>query len=147
MTPTYSGKEYLFTCVKSIYSASSALVYFIYAVYFTTGCSVDAVAFSNAYFGEHSSPGTNLTNLRCYGNESRLTDCRHSTTTTCRVYQVAGVRCQGRTVAGIKLCSVIHYQLHSYIYYMDYYYMKGSEPEWTNPKSSTGNCMNCAKMQ
>ena len=25
--------------------------------------------------------------------------------------------------------------------------MKGSEPEWTNPKSSAGNCMNCAKMQ
>ena len=26
-------------------------------------------------------------------------------------------------------------------------YMKDSEPEWTNPKSSIGNCMNCAKMQ
>ena len=25
--------------------------------------------------------------------------------------------------------------------------LKGSEPEWTNPKSSTGNCMKCAKMQ
>ena len=25
--------------------------------------------------------------------------------------------------------------------------LKGREPEWTNPKSSTGNCMNCAKMQ
>ena len=27
------------------------------------------------------------------------------------------------------------------------YNMKGQEPEWTNPKSSAGNCMNCAKMQ
>ena len=26
-------------------------------------------------------------------------------------------------------------------------HMKGSEPEWTNPKSSIGNCINCAKMQ
>ena len=25
--------------------------------------------------------------------------------------------------------------------------LKGREPEWTNLKSSTGNCMNCAKMQ
>ena len=28
-----------------------------------------------------------------------------------------------------------------------YVYLKGREPEWTNPKSSTGNYMNCAKMQ
>ena len=107
MTPTYTGKEHLFRRVKSIYSASLALVYFSSAVYFTTGCSVDAVAFSNAYFGEHSSPGTNLTNLYCYGNESGLIDCTHSTTTSCRVLNVAGVRCQGRTVAGIKLHSAI----------------------------------------
>ena len=25
--------------------------------------------------------------------------------------------------------------------------MKGREPEWSNPKSSTGNCMNCTKMK
>jgi len=23
--------------------------------------------------------------------------------------------------------------------------MKGREPKWSNPKSSTGNCMNCTK--
>ena len=23
--------------------------------------------------------------------------------------------------------------------------LKGREPEWVNPKSSTGNCMNCTK--
>ena len=27
------------------------------------------------------------------------------------------------------------------------YYMKGREPEWSIPKSSTGNCMNCTKMK
>ena len=96
-------KEHLFACVKSIYYASLALVYFSSAVYFTTGCSVDAVAFSNAYFGEHSSPGTNLTNLYCHGDESQLTDCTHSTITYCGVSQVAGVRCLGKTVGGITL--------------------------------------------
>ena len=62
----------------------------------------DVLAFTNAYFGEHSSPGTNLTSLQCYGNESQLIDCRHSNTTTCRASRVAGVRCQGKTVAGIS---------------------------------------------
>ena len=79
-------------------------------------CSVDVLPFSHAYFGEHSSPGTNLTNLRCYGNESRLIDCTYSTTTSCSASYVAGVRCLGKTVAGIKLCSVIPYQFHMYIY-------------------------------
>ena len=65
----------------------------------------DALAFTNAYFGEHSSPGTNLTNLRCYGNESRLIDCTYSTTSSCGASYVTGVRCQGKTVAGVKLYS------------------------------------------
>ena len=60
----------------------------------------DALPFRNAYFGEHSSPGTNLTTLHCYGNESQLIDCRHSNKTTCTASRVAGVRCQGKTVAG-----------------------------------------------
>ena len=90
-------------------------MYFSCAVYFTSGCSVDAVAFSNAYFGEHSSPGTNLTYLYCYGNESQLTDCTHSTITYCGVSQIAGVRCQGRTVAGIKLYE-FSYTLYVCIY-------------------------------
>ena len=80
-------------------------------------CSADALPFTNAYFGEHSSPGTNLTNLLCYGNESRLIDCTHSNTTSCSASYVAGVRCQGKTVAGIRLYSVIFYQFHMYIYY------------------------------
>ena len=80
------------------------------------GCSADVLPFYNAYFGEHSSPGTNLTYLYCYGNESRLIDCRHTTTTSCSASNVAGVRCQGKTVAGIKWCSVISYKFHMYIY-------------------------------
>ena len=70
---------------------------------FITLSFADALAFTNAYFGEHSSPGTNLTNLHCYGNESRLIDCTHSTTTSCGVSDVAGVRCQGKTVAGTNI--------------------------------------------
>ena len=68
----------------------------------TFSCA-DALPFTNAYFGEHSSPGTNLTNLRCYGSESRLIDCTYSNTTTCSASNVVGVRCQGKTVAGMKL--------------------------------------------
>ena len=60
----------------------------------------DALPFYNAYFGEHSSPGPNITYLRCYGNESQLLNCRYSTTTTCRISNVAGVRCQGEIVGG-----------------------------------------------
>jgi len=60
----------------------------------------DALPFTSAYFGEHSSPGPNITSVRCYGNESQLLNCRHSTTTTCRVSYIAGVRCQGEIVRG-----------------------------------------------
>ena len=73
----------------------------------------DALPFYNAYFGEHSSPGTNLTNLYCYGSESGLIDCTHSTITSCGVSQVAGVRCLGKTVAGIKLYTVATCQYHT----------------------------------
>ena len=80
------------------------------------GYCADAFPLRYAYFGEHSSPGTNLTNLYCYGNESRLVDCTHSNTTSCSASYVAGVRCQGKTVAGIRSYSVISYQFHMYIY-------------------------------
>jgi len=61
----------------------------------------DALPFYNAYFGEHSSPGPNITSVRCYGNESQLLNCRHSMTTTCRISNVAGVRCQGEITGGV----------------------------------------------
>ena len=67
-------------------------------------CSADVLPFTNAYFGEHSSPDFNF--FYCYGNESRLIDCTYFTTTSCSASHVAGVRCQGKTVAGVKLCSV-----------------------------------------
>ena len=66
----------------------------------TSSCA-DVFAFTSAYFGEHFSPGIHLTSLHCYGNESRLINCRYSTTTTCRMSRVAGVRCEGKTAAGM----------------------------------------------
>ena len=73
----------------------------------------DALPFTNAYFGEHSSPGVNLTSFRCYGSESRLTSCSYSTT-SCGVSQVTGVRCQGKTVAGKKNgLQLLPYQYHT----------------------------------
>ena len=68
----------------------------------------DALPFYNAYFGEHSSPGVNLTSFLCYESESRLTSCSFSTT-SCGVSQVTGVRCQGKTVAGEKNCISVSY--------------------------------------
>ena len=71
----------------------------LYFCYFASPSFADALPFTNAHFGEHSSPGTNLTYLYCHGEESRLIDCTYSTTTSCGVSNVAGVRCHGKTVA------------------------------------------------
>ena len=43
---------------------------------------------------------TNLTNFRCYGNESQLVNCNHSVTSSCgRYYYTAGVH--GDVVVGL----------------------------------------------
>ena len=82
------------------------LVTFAVLVLLCFSFCADVLAFTNAYFGEHSSPGTNLTNVYCHGDESRLIDCTHSLITYCGVSQVAGVRCQGKTVAGMYVMCV-----------------------------------------
>ena len=56
---------------------------------------VDAIGYSNAYFGEGT--GTiELDNVDCWGGESTLLDCSHSTigTSDCSHSEDAGVKCQ-----------------------------------------------------
>ena len=57
--------------------------------------SIDAIGYSNAYFGEGT--GTiELDDVICLGTESTLLDCSHSTigTSSCEHYDDAGVKCQ-----------------------------------------------------
>ena len=58
-----------------------------------------AVAFTNAHFGRGTGP-IHLDNVDCSGSESRLTDCLHSSSASCRFghSEDAGVRCQGKFV-------------------------------------------------
>ena len=58
-----------------------------------------AVAFTNAHFGRGTGP-IHLDNADCSGSESRLTDCSHSSSASCRFghNEDAGVRCQGKFV-------------------------------------------------
>ena len=60
---------------------------------------VGAVAFSNAYFGEHPIPA--ISNVLCYGNESKLLDCSYTNLSSCSPTYTAGVRCQGDTIPGL----------------------------------------------
>ena len=57
--------------------------------------STDAIAYSYAYFGEGA--GTiELDDVNCYGTESTLLDCTHSTigNSDCGHYEDASVECQ-----------------------------------------------------
>ena len=57
--------------------------------------STDAIAYSNAYFGEGT--GTiELDDVSCDGSESTLLSCTHSTIgySDCHHYEDAGVKCQ-----------------------------------------------------
>ena len=58
----------------------------------------DAVAYSNAYFGQGIIPIL-MTNVGCSGTESRLVDCSYSSSTGgCYHYEDAGVQCQYREI-------------------------------------------------
>ena len=57
----------------------------------------DAAPYHDAYFGLGVNP--NVTRFRCYGNESGLLDCLHSTE-SCSVFDTAGVHCRGKVVSG-----------------------------------------------
>ena len=70
---------------------------------------IDAVSYSNAYFGEGT--GTiELDDVSCYGDENTLLDCTHSTigTSDCEHYEDAGVKCQ----------STWYILVYLYIFYM-----------------------------
>lgn len=84
--------KYEFQCQCSILSVFSwAVVMF---------CYTGAVAFGDAYFGELSL--FNMTNVRCYGNESSLSECGHNRSNSCAANHTAGVRCLGEEVPGIQ---------------------------------------------
>ena len=53
---------------------------------------VDAVSYSNAYFGQGTGP-IHLDNVGCSGSESVLVQCNHLTATSCVHAEDAGVRC------------------------------------------------------
>ena len=57
-----------------------------------------ARVFSNAYFGEHPRP--NISNVLCYGNESKLLDCSYTNISSCSPSSTAGVHCQGDMIPG-----------------------------------------------
>lgn len=58
-----------------------------------------AVAIQSEYLGQHYLQGQSITSQLCYGNESRLLDCRYYNSTCSRS---GGVYCQGETVAGME---------------------------------------------
>ena len=70
-------------------------VYFIF---------LDALAFTNAHFGQGSGD-IFLSNVGCTGSESSLLDCSHATTFYCGHSEDAGVRCHG------ELFPCFHYLL------------------------------------
>ena len=60
--------------------------------------NVAAIAFHNAYFGEHPRP--NISSVLCFGNESTFLDCSYTNTSFCSPTNTAGVRCQGDRIPG-----------------------------------------------
>ena len=67
--------------------------------------STDAIGYSDAYFGEGT--GTiELDDVNCYGTESTLLDCTHSTigTSNCVHSEDAGVKCQSTWYILVYLC-------------------------------------------
>ena len=54
---------------------------------------IDIIAYGGARYGEGSGP-VYLDNVNCFGNESRLTECTYTSSTTCPHSQDAGVQCR-----------------------------------------------------
>ena len=69
----------------------------------------DAIAYSNAHYGQGTGPIL-LDNLACIGTEYNLTSCSYdSDTSDCRHYEDAGVRCN-TTCEYSFVCIVMAYQ-------------------------------------
>ena len=61
---------------------------------------LDALWYTNVRFGKgHGIP--TLTDWRCFGNESSLTDCFHGSESYCFRSRDVGVSCQGEEVKGL----------------------------------------------
>ncbi|XP_019850019.1 PREDICTED: deleted in malignant brain tumors 1 protein-like isoform X3 [Amphimedon queenslandica] len=56
------------------------------------GLGSSGIAFSNAYFGQGTGSIV-MSNVGCFGSESTLTSCYHTTNHNCGHYEDAGVRC------------------------------------------------------
>ena len=83
----------------SLVPSHLSLTILILSLYVTTIFTTDVYSVN---FGEQLFP--TITNLYCYGNESRLLECQYCTTRTslryCDGSEAVGVRCQGDIVSG-----------------------------------------------
>ena len=71
-------------------------------LYTGTPCiHLGANTYSNSYFGDHLFPSGMYFN--CFGNESSLSNCQTSTSTSCDFANTAGVYCTGEEITGIIL--------------------------------------------
>ena len=57
-----------------------------------------AIGYQNSYFGAHPFPS--ITYFSCFGNETSLSNCRSSTSSSCRSDNTAGVHCRGEIITG-----------------------------------------------
>ena len=78
----------------------------------------DAIRYLNSYFGVHPFPST--TYFNCFGNETSLSNCQSSTSTSlCGSEDAAGVYCKGDVITGIYIVNYYNFvwEGHNYCYY------------------------------
>ena len=63
---------------------------------------LDVIAYGGARYGQGSGP-VYLDDVNCLGNESRLTDCSYTSSSTCPHSQDAGVQCRAECKSSIDL--------------------------------------------
>ena len=87
-------------CIVGLHTNITKLVHMLKWSWIVISIPVGAVPYtsSSARFGR--GVDTNLTNFRCYGNESQLLNCIHSVTSSCDRDYAAGVLCYGDIVPG-----------------------------------------------
>lgn len=75
-------------------SIADMVEYILYYVFLPPG----AIPYHDSIIESHPRP--NITELLCKGNESKLTDCKHSMTPTCGASNTAAVYCKGENATG-----------------------------------------------